>query len=207
VNARCRVLIGDDHKLMVEGLQRILEREYEVVGTSLNGHELVRAATELKPDVVLVDITMPMLNGIDATRHIKAANEHTCVIVVTMHTEPEFVAEAFEAGASGYVLKRAAGDELLTAIRKALAGERYVTSFPGASIAFSGPKRRARTQLTARQREILQLVAEGKSAKEIAYLLDISVKTVAFHKTSIFEALGLRTTAELTRYAIDAGII
>jgi DNA-binding NarL/FixJ family response regulator len=207
MNSRCRILLGDDHKLMVEGLQRILDGECEVVGTAVDGRELVRLAKELQPDIVLVDISMPLLNGIEATRQIRQCCEKTRVIVLTMHTESKLVAEAFEAGASGYVLKSEAGDELLTAIRTTVGGQRYITDFPGSRAAFAPQTRRDGTHLTSRQREILQLVAEGKSAKEIAWVLGISVKTVAFHKTSIFDALGLRTTAELTKYAIEAGII
>lgn len=203
---RYRAVIADDHQLMAEGLRRILEPEYEVAATAADGHELVRLAAELRPEIVLADITMPLLNGVDATRQIKSLNKRTVVVIVTMHTEPEFAVEAFDAGASAYVLKRVAGEELLTAIRMALAGKRYTSSFPGSSAALENRELR-KPQLTARQREILQLVAEGKSAKEIAAILNISVKTVAFHKTALFDALGLRTTAELTQFAVKSGLI
>jgi len=206
-----RLLIADDHTLVLEGLRKILEAECELVGTVEDGRALMEAARQLNPDLILLDISMPLLNGIEAARQIRKSNPDAKLIFVTMHGDPDYVREAMRTGASGYVLKRSAASELVTAIREVLKGKTYVTPLvtkgvagsltevsPHASRTFGG--------LTTRQREVLQLVSEGRSGKEIAAVLHVSVKTVEFHKASIMRALGLRTTAELTRYAIEHGL-
>jgi len=201
---------------MAEGLKRILEPKYELVGMAENGRELVGKVRELHPDVVLLDISMPLLNGIDAARQIKKLVPDTKIVFLSMHTDGAYVKEAFRAGGSGYLLKRSAAEELVFAIEEVLRGQFYVTpgvarDMVGALIAGDEgssrqPPRLKAPHLTPRQREVLQLVAEGKSIKEIATILDISIKTVEFHKSRIMEELDLHTTAELTKYAVAHGI-
>ncbi|MGE5570605.1 MAG: response regulator [Rhodospirillales bacterium] len=200
---RARLLLADDHALVVAGLRKLLEPEFDVVGTAADGHSVILAAERLKPDVILLDISLPLLNGIDAARAIKKSFPEVKIVLVTMHSDPNYVKEAFRAGGSGYVLKRSAASELGTAIREVLAGRTYLT--PLASARPTPGKHTV--ELTPRQREVLQLVAEGRSTKEIAGILKISVKTVEFHKSGIMQKLAMHSTAELTRYAIDHGII
>lgn len=200
------VLIGDGHKLFIEGLTLILQSEFNVAGATLDGHELVRVACALKPDVVLVNLSIPLVNGIDITRKLRAALPNTRFVILSSRNEPEFVVSAFEAGANAYVLMSESADQFLGAVRQAILGERYVTASLRGLLRGRAWGHRKRTGLTTREREVLKLVAEGKSAKEIAWLLGMSVKTVAFHKNSIFDALRMRTTAQLTRYAIESGI-
>jgi DNA-binding NarL/FixJ family response regulator len=203
-----RVLIADDHRLVVEGLSKIIEGECELVGSVNNGREVVAAAVEKNPEVILLDVTMPLLNGIEAARQIKRERPNIKIIFVTMQLSRDYVREAFEAGASGYVLKQAAASELITAIRDVQDGRFFLSPMvserygehelsPGQSPA------KLFSCLTSRQREVLQLVAEGKPAKEIAALLYISVKTVEFHKKHLLTELSLRSTAELIRYAVE----
>ncbi len=206
-----RILLADDHSLVLEGFRRILEDQCDVVGTAEDGRALLEAASRLKPNVVLLDISMPLLNGIDATRHLKKVSPDVKVIFVTMHADPAYLNEAFKAGASGYLLKRSAGTELIQAIQSVLGGNYYVTPLLTKglvnSVISEAPLPPTRQSiLTPRQREVLQLVAEGKAVKEIAQLLNISPKTVEFHKAQIMEQLDLRTTAELTKYAMAHGI-
>ncbi len=210
---RPRLLLADDHTLVVEGLAKILESEFDPVGTAENGRELLRLAEELKPDVVLLDISMPLLNGLDACKQLIQTSPQAKVIFVTMHADADYVAEAFRVGGSGYLLKRSAASELVNAIHEVLKGRCYVT--PQVTREALGPllggtgadMRKLSSTLTSRQREVLQLVAEGRSVKEIAALLKISAKTVEFHKCALMERLDIHTTAELTRYAIEHGLI
>jgi DNA-binding NarL/FixJ family response regulator len=206
---RPRILIADDHVLVVEGLRKLLEDRFDVVGTVDNGRALLAAAERLKPDLILVDVSMPLLNGIDACARLRTLAPASRVVVLTMHADVSYAAEAFRAGAAGYVLKASATSELVQAIEAVLRGERYVArALPAGIVAprsVAGATRPGR--LTARQREVLQLVAEGRSAKQIAALLRISVKTVEFHKARLMEQLDLRSTAELTRYAVQHGIV
>lgn len=209
---KTRLLIADDHTLVLEGLKRILEPEFDFVGTAENGREVLRLADELKPDVVLLDISMPILNGIDTARQLLKRAPQTKVIFVTMHSDPDYVAEAFRSGASGYLLKRSAASELVNAIHEVMKGRCYVT--PLVTSEALGPlfggttvPRKLSSTLTPRQREVLQLVAEGKSVKEIAGILKVSAKTVEFHKSALMERLNIHTTAELTRYAIGHGLV
>jgi DNA-binding NarL/FixJ family response regulator len=209
---RPRVLLADDHTILLEGLKGLLEPDFDLVGTAENGSELLTAAEKLEPDVILLDISMPVLNGIEAARRLKEQNSKAKIVFLTMHADSRFVKEAFRVGASGYLLKRAASAELVSALREVLDGRFYVTPLITKDIMqslldpnFAGEDRTG--QLTSRQREVLQLVAEGKSLKEIAAKLNLSTKTVEYHKRSIMDELGLRTTAELTRYAVKHGIV
>ena len=209
---RPRILLGDDHAIVLDGLRRILEPHCDIVGSAEDGRALVAAAEKLRPELVVVDISMPLLNGIEAARQIRKAHPQTKVIFLTMHPDATYATEAFRAGASGYVLKNSAASELVTAIQEVLKGRTYLTPRVAKDAIESwvqapGQSEAPSASLTSRQREILQLVAEGKSAKEIAAILTISPRTVEFHKYRIMEVLGLRTTAELTQYALKHGIV
>jgi DNA-binding NarL/FixJ family response regulator len=216
MNTTCRVLLADDHVLIAEGIQKLLEPEFELVGIVTDGRSLVTAVANLQPDIAVVDISLPLLNGLDASKHIKKANPHVKIIVLTMHSEPTFVTQAFRVGVSGYVLKQSVGLELVHAIHEVLLGHTFISPLVTqglvgqeanpASSASSGEGDRFLQSLSTRQREVLQLVAEGKATKEIAWILNVSIKTVEFHKTRIMKELHLRTTAELTKYAISAGL-
>lgn len=210
---RPRILLCDDHGLILEGLRTLLEKEYDIVGVATNGRDLVTDVDQLKPDVVLLDLSMPILNGMEAARQIRARNPEVKIVVVTQKSDREYVQAALRVGASAYVLKQAATTEIRSALREVLAGRYYVTpalrkGIPDAVYnPTKNPSELFGNALTPRQREVLQLVAEGKSNKEIAAILNVSVKTVDFHKAAITEELGLHSTAELTRYAIEHGII
>ena len=209
--SRPRVLIADDHKIVVEGLKKLLGPEFEIAGAVEDGRELVKAAEELRPDVIVADISMPGLNGIEAVRQIKKVHEEIKVVFLTMHPDVAYAASAFKAGASGYVLKHSAPDELVTALRAALQGKTYVTPLiAGKLLQFyeEGASGQGETVsvLSSRQREVLQLLTEGHSAKEIAAILNVSEKTVEYHKYRMMEILGIKTLAELIRYAVKQGI-
>jgi DNA-binding NarL/FixJ family response regulator len=207
---RARILLADDHTLTLEGIRAILEPHHEIVGMVMDGRALLDAALRLKPDLIVLDITMPLLNGIDAAVQIKKSLPGVKLLFVTMHVNPAYLEAALNAGGTGYVLKSAAREELLEAINSVLNGRIYVT--PSLSSEhlerFTDPSRAAATlRLTTREREILQLIAEGRAGKEIAFLLSISIKTVAFHRENIKRKLGLGTTAELTKHAIEQGLV
>jgi DNA-binding NarL/FixJ family response regulator len=209
---RPRVLLADDHTVVLEGLRRVLEPECEIVGTATDGRALLAAAEQVKPDVVVTDISMPLLNGIDAVRQLKKSARDVRVVFLTMHADVSYAAKALEAGGSGFVLKTSAAEELLTAIREAMNGRKYVTPALSSQVLEVLGKRGSRSEesaetLTVRQREVLQLVAEGKAVKEIAGILHLSSRTVEFHKYRIMEELGLHSTGELTQYAIRHGIV
>jgi len=204
-----RVLLADDHTLLLEAFQKLLADECEIVGVATNGRALVTAAATLCPDVIVVDVTMPLLNGIDAARQIKQTSPDVRIIFLTMNEDPNLAAEAFRAGASGYLLKRSAASELVTAIREVVKHRSYITPLVAEGLVGSmlhGLEIRP-TTLTPRQREIVQLVAEGRSMKEVATILNIAPRTVAFHKYRIMEQLHLKTTAELIQYAIRNHIV
>jgi DNA-binding NarL/FixJ family response regulator len=210
VTGRPRILLADDHTLMAEALTHLLRAEFEVVGIVADGRALLDAAAALKPELVVVDIGMPLLNGLDAGEQITLLHPDIKVIVLTQNREPRFAAEAFRRGASGYLLKDAAASELTAAIRAALAGKRYLSPGfdAGASLAAAGDRDgRHSRELSAREREVLQLLAEGKLMKEVAGILKISPRTVEFHKYRIMEILNLKTGAELVQYAIRHGLI
>lgn len=208
-----RILIGDDHALIIEGLRSILGSEFDVIGVCANGRDLIAQTEQLQPDAVLVDVSMPVLNGIEAARRIKTIAPNVKIIFVTQRADSEYVQTAFRIGASAYILKQSVAGEVIAALREALAGRYYVTRslFNGIPEALVHPCRNPAElfggTLTGRQREVLQLVAEGKSNKEIAGVLNISLKTVDFHKARIMDELRLRSTAELTRYAIEHGMV
>jgi DNA-binding NarL/FixJ family response regulator len=205
-----RILLADDHPLTLEGIRAVLDPHHDVVGTVADGRALVEAALRLKPDLIVLDITMPLLNGIDAAVQIKTSLPGVKLLFVTMHVNPAYLEAALNAGATGYVLKSAAREELLVAIKSVLSGRIYIS--PSLSTEhlerFQDPAHAAAVlRLSTREREILQLIAEGRAGKEIAHLLTISIKTVAFHRDNIKRKLGLRTTAELTKHAIEQGLL
>lgn len=205
-----KVLLADDHPLALEGLRAFLDPHLDIVGTVTDGRTLVDAAIALEPELIILDITMPLLNGVDAAIQIKKAQPDVKLLFVTMHVNPSYLEAALNAGGTGYVLKSAAREELLDAIDSVLHNRIYVS--PGISTEhldrFEDPSRAAATlRLSPREREILQLVAEGRAAKEIAFVLRISIKTVAFHRDNLKRKLGLRSTAELTRHAIEQGLL
>lgn len=204
---RRRILIADDHTLIAELCKRLLETEFEVVGTVGDGRALVRAAAVLKPDVIVVDVMMPILNGIDAACQVKQELRTVKVIYLTMNPDPKVAAEAFRHGASGYLLKTCASSEMVAAVHAVLQGGSYLSaSLSRDDVTYHRlqPTRSVEEEdkLTQRQREVLQLLAEGKVMKEVATTLNMTTRTVAFHKYRIMEALGARNNAELVRYAV-----
>jgi DNA-binding NarL/FixJ family response regulator len=210
---RPRILIADDHKLMAELCQKTLESEFDVVGTVGNGRELLHTAVKVEPDVVLLDIGMPLLNGLDAGQQLKTLLPAIKLVYLTMVTDPEIALEAFHRGASGFLLKTCAADELVSAVRAALRNTTYLS--PDLKDKITPFRRRNKYKsavregnaLTERQREVLQLLAEGNAMKEISNILGVSTKTVAFHKYRIMEVLGAKNNAELVRYAIRNHIL
>ncbi len=208
---RPRILLADDHRIVAEGLRSLLEPAFELVGIVEDGRALLEATEKLRPDVIVADISMPFLNGIDAVRLLKKTHKEIKVVFLTMHPDVTYAASAFEAGASGYVLKHSAPAELITAIESALAGKTYVTPLLAGELMQFYKERKTDhrdelTRLTPRQREVLQLFTEGRSAKEIATILHISARTVEFHKYRIMDDLGLKTSADLIQYAVKHGI-
>jgi DNA-binding NarL/FixJ family response regulator len=207
---RPRVLLADDHQLVADALATLLRDECELAGRVSDGRALVEAAAALKPDVVVTDVTMPLLNGIDALRELKRVAPHARVVVVTMHADPRLAAEAVRAGAVGYVLKYSAGEELLQAVREVTAGRVYITPLIARDLIaalMETPEAGTRVRLTPRQRQVLQLVAEGRTMKQVATLLKVSRRTAESHKYQIMELLGVHTTAELVQHAIRIGLI
>jgi DNA-binding NarL/FixJ family response regulator len=208
---RARVLIADDHKLVAEACKGLLEPEFDVVGTVSDGRELLRAAAELRPDVVILDISMPQLNGLDAGEQIKQRSRSTKLIFLTMMLGPDVAAEAFRRGASGYVLKHCNAEELVIAVRRVLRGESYlspaITKDTVEYLLRSGAVYKEQKHISGRQSEVLQLLAEGKSMKEIAFILNLKPGTVAFHKYQIMDVLGIKTSAGLIEYAIKHHMI
>lgn len=206
---RPRLLLADDHALLLEGYRKLLEEHFEIVGVAADGRELLHLAATDEPDLVLLDISMPVLNGIDAARRLSLLVPKTKVLVVSMHDDPDYVVESFRAGASGYVLKRAPWSELLHAINAVLAGERFISPMLNIKEAdvIQRSHQTGECMLTLRQREVLQLVSEGRNAREIAGVLKVSVKTVEFHKARIMHELGIRSVAGLTRYALRHGLL
>jgi len=208
---RTRILLADDHTMLCAGLAKLLEPYYEVVGSVEDGRALLNAADELKPDVVLLDIGMPLLNGLDAARELKKRTPYAKLIFLTMESDCYIVAEAFRAGALAYLLKTSRPAELLQAVHDAVRGVSYVTPQIGRAMEdtfIRDPRTLHRPkQLTGRQREVLQMLAEGRSMKEIAYVLEIAYRTVRFHKYRIMEELGFTTNSDLVKYAMRHGMI
>jgi DNA-binding NarL/FixJ family response regulator len=208
---KARLLIADDHTLLAEACKSLLEPEFDVVGIADNGRTLVRLACELKPDVVVLDIAMPQLNGLDAGAQLKRMLPETKLVYLTMNLSPEVAAEAFRRGASGYIVKTSAAEELTRAIRRALRSESYlspiITKETVEFLLRSGASASKKRTITRRQSEVLQLLAEGMSMKEIAAVLNLKPGTVAFHKYRIMEILGLKNNTELLQYAIKHHLI
>ena len=210
--SRPRVLLADDHRVVSEGLKHLLAEDFELVGMVEDGRALVTAAKKLQPDVIVADIAMPYLNGIDAMPQLKRHNPHVKVVFLTMHQNPAYARRALEAGAAGFVVKHSAPAELVMAIHAALKGRTFITPALASGVVREIQHGSRETDdpaqlLSPRQREILQLVAEGRSAKEIATTLAISARTVEFHKYQMMETHGIHSTAELIRFAIKHGIV
>jgi DNA-binding NarL/FixJ family response regulator len=204
------VLLADDHHLLLGALEKLLQEDCQIIGRVSDGHALVAAAQQLKPDVIVLDVAMPLLNGLEAGRQIKQAVRSVKLIYVTMNEDPDIAAEAFRAGASAYLLKRSTPVELLTAIREVMLGRSYVTPLVTEQLVESllkAEEHKAGQELTSRQREILQLVAEGRSMKEIAGVLDITPRTVAHHKYRLMDQLHIKSTAELVQYAVKHNMV
>lgn len=209
---RTRVLLAEDHTVVAEGLQALLKDAFELAGAAHDGRELVKLAAELRPDVIVTDVTMPLLNGLEAIRQIKAKQPGAKIVVLTMHRDTEMAVEAIRAGATGYMLKVSPSEELITAIKEVARGRVYVTTLLSKDLITllmeAGSKPEAEgSRLTARQREVLQLVAEGRTMKEVATALQISPRTAESHKYDIMQALGVDTTAELVQYAVRNKLI
>lgn len=209
---KTRVLLADDHKIVLEGLRGILEPEFEIVGAVEDGRSLVAEAKRLCPEVVVADISMPGLNGMDAARQIRKNDERVKIVFLTMHSDVTYAAGAFDAGASGFVLKHSAPQELITAVREATQGRTYVTPMIAGDLIGSYQRGSCqpgelKTALSPRQREVLQLLAEGKSTKEVAAALNISPRTAEFHKYRMMEQLKIKTGAELIQYALRHGVV
>jgi len=201
-----RLLLADDHRLLADACKNMLEPEYQVIGVETDGRSLVKAALAQKPDLVILDIAMPHLNGLDAAQQIKQKLPSAKLVFMTMNQAPEVAAEAFRRGASAYVLKQSAAEELVTAVRTVLKGESYLSPLVAREtvnfLLNQAKPATAEAQITSRQSEILQLLAEGMSMKEVANELNLKPGTVAFHKYRMMETLGLKTNAELLEYAI-----
>ncbi|MGC1650054.1 MAG: response regulator transcription factor [Candidatus Sulfotelmatobacter sp.] len=207
MNNRPRILIADDHTLVAELCKRLLENDFDVVGTVADGRALVRASTELKPDVIVLDIAMPVLNGLDAGRQVKKMLPAVKLVYLTMNPDADVAAEAFARGASGYLLKTCAATEMVLAVRDVLRGKTYMSKALSRSAVDSLRWQHKdliseEERLTDRQREVLQLLAEGKVMKEIGGILHMTTRTVAYHKYRIMEVLGAKTNAELVKYAV-----
>jgi DNA-binding NarL/FixJ family response regulator len=207
---RPRVLLADDHTLVLGAFEKLLAAECDIVGQVSDGRALVAAAETLKPDVIVLDIAMPQLNGLEAGRQIKKKLPQVKVVFLTMNEDSELAAAAFHAGASGYLLKRSAASELLAAIQEVMRGRSYVTPLITADLVGSLMHRKEDSepdQLTSRQREVLQLLAEGRSMKEVANVLNVAPRTVAFHKYQMMNHLKIKSTAELVQYAVKHHIV
>ncbi len=208
--SRPRVLLADDHTLLLGAFEKLLSEECDVVGQVSDGRALVAAAEELKPDIVVLDISMPLLNGLEAGRQIKRTMPGTKLVFVTMNEDTDLAADAFRAGASGYLLKQSATSELMAAIRQVMEGRSYVTPLITEGLVGSlmhHDETAPGNELTPRQREVLQLLAEGHSMKEVASLLSLTPRTVAFHKYRIMEQLKIKSSAELVQYAVKHHIV
>jgi DNA-binding NarL/FixJ family response regulator len=206
-----RAILADDHTLVAEALHGLIAAQFDVVATVADGHALLASALTLKPDVIVVDVAMPLLNGLEACRQLKQKMPGVKLVFLTMNEDPELAVEAMKSGASGYVLKKSAASELLQAMQAALRGKSYLTPQISRGMQESfirNPQGRSHTKsLTARQREVVQLLAEGKSMKEAASVLNVAPRTVAFHKYRVMQDLGFKTSADLIQYAIKSRIV
>jgi|SRR5215471_13693137 len=209
---RTRILLGDDHALILDGIRSVLQVQYDVVGQAQDGRALVAAADKLKPEIVILDISMPLLNGFESAKQIKKLRPNTKLIFLSQHLNPAYLRQALRLGASGYVLKSGATEELQQAIQAVLRGENYITPAFGNDVIEnlwnrSGEIDDTADELTDRQREILKLIIDGKANKEIADILHVSIKTVEFHRARLMNRLGVKTVAELTKVALQQGLI
>ncbi|HKJ13288.1 MAG: response regulator transcription factor [Desulfobulbaceae bacterium] len=209
---RSRILLADDHRIVAEGMRSLLEPEFELIGIVEDGRALLAAAEKFRPDVIIADISMPLLNGIEAVRQIKKTDKGVKVIFLTMHPDVTYAVSAMEAGALGYVLKHSAPSELTAAVRQVLRGKTYITPLLEGEVMLSPKKgsierREESSHLTKRQREVLQLLAEGYLGKEIASMLNISTRTVEYHKYKMMKDVGIKTVADLIRYAVKHNIV
>jgi DNA-binding NarL/FixJ family response regulator len=208
-----RILMADDHSILLAGLRKLVEASCEVVGMVEDGRALIEAASRLKPDLILLDISMPLLNGLDAARQLKKLLPAAKLLFLTMHSSPTYATEAFKSGASGYLLKQSAASELPQAIEAVLKGQTYLTPAITKPVldsmleAGAAELKSSVANLTPRQREVLQLIAEGKSTKDVAIVLNVSVKTVEFHKARLMEQLDLHSTPALIKFAIAEGLV
>ena len=205
-----RVLLADDHALLLGAYEKLLANDCEIVGQVQDGRALVAAAEQLRPDLIVLDISMPSLNGLEAARQIKQKQKDIKLVFLTMNEDPDLAAAAFRSGASGYLIKRSAASELLTAIREVMRGRSYVTPLVTEGLVESliqTDGHKSPHELTPRQREVLQLLAEGRSMKEVASLLKLTPRTVAFHKYRMMEQLRVKSTAELIQYAVRHHIV
>jgi DNA-binding NarL/FixJ family response regulator len=210
--SRTSVLLADDHIMLMDGLVHLLQQEFQIVGVAHDGRAMVEMATQLRPDVIVADISMPHLNGLDAARILRKEGISSKLIFLSMHTDLPLVEEAFRVGASGYVLKECGADEMLKAIQSVAKGNTYITPMLAGDVIFTlmttGRQANSReATLTLRQREVLQLLAEGKTMKEAAVQLQISTRTAESHKYEIMRQLGVRTSAELVRYAVRIKLV
>jgi len=211
MNCRPRILLADDHTMLLDAFQRLLEPRCEIVGTACDGRALIDLAASTRPDVIVLDISMPGLNGLDACAQLRLRMPGIKLVFLTVNEDPDIAAEAIRLGASGYLLKSSASAELFTAIEQALAGKTYVTPLVTKGVPLGvflcQAVKPGVEKLTARQREVLQLLAEGRAMKEIADLLHVTARTVAFHKYTILQNLDLKTSAELVQYALERGML
>jgi DNA-binding NarL/FixJ family response regulator len=206
---RPTILIADDHKMFAQGLAGLLEDEFDLVGTVQNGQALIDEAARLKPDLIIVDISMPVLNGLDAVRRLTQHHTGSKVVFLTMHADTRLLREAFQCGGVGYVLKQSAGEELLFALRQVMSGQPYISPSIENELkkeTLTAPDEKQHFNLTPRQREVLQLLCAGYTMKEIANRLNISTRTAETYKYQIMEGLGVESTAELIQYAIKLGL-
>ena len=208
---RARVILADDHNLLVDTFKAFLEPHFDVVGTFADGHRLVQGAPALQPDVVVLDVGMPIMNGLIAGQRLKQILPRVKLIYLTMNQDPDVAAEAFRLGASGYLVKTSAASELVHAIKEVLLARSYVTPLMTKDMVGSFiqnfKRRKVRHELTLRQREVLQLLAEGRSMKEVAYHLNVTPRTIAFHKYTMMDQLDLKSSAELIQYAMKSSIL
>ena len=208
---RARVILADDHNLLVDTFKAFLEPHFDVVGTFADGHRLVQGAPALQPDVIVLDVGMPIMNGLIAGQRLKQILPRVKLIYLTMNQDPDVAAEAFRLGASGYLVKTSAASELVHAIKEVLLARSYVTPLMTkdmvGSVIQNFKRRKVRHELTLRQREVLQLLAEGRSMKEVAYHLNVTPRTIAFHKYTMMDQLDLKSSAELIQYAMKSSIL
>jgi DNA-binding NarL/FixJ family response regulator len=206
-----RIILADDHTILLDALKSLVEPEFEVVGLCSDGRELIKAAEQLKPNVIVLDIGMPTMNGLNAGQRLKEILPTVKLVYLTMNQDPDMASEAFRLGASAYLLKTSAASELIRALREVLRGGTYVTPLMTegmvGSFVQNFKRRKSTNHLTLRQKEVLQLLAEGCSMKEAAFILNVSPRTVAFHKYAMMDHLNIKSSAELIEYAMRSSLV